>query len=137
MENTVTVEWYGPARGALLFTCHGRWSWQQMNEALRQSLQMLDTVQHKVVMVIDMRPNKGFPQGALSELRKINGNVEHDNWADGVVIIGANPFFRSIMDIFQRVKRTNKHVTTEFADDIPEMESLIVTVLERHASESA
>lgn len=132
----IAVEWNNENHTAVFFRIEGRWNWQELFDAIFGSLKMLDEVDHQVVMVLDITQIRTIPDGVLSRMRQINGRVNHKNWAKGVVLIGANLLLRSLGEIFQKVRTTNRDTPLIFVNTSEEANSAIEHILAISLSKS-
>lgn len=98
---TIRVEWDDPNQTALRYTYEGSWNWDEFQQARRQARLMLDTVDHKVDVIIDVVQTGILPNNILSRASSIPRD-RHPNEGT-VIIVGANPLIRFLYDVARRI----------------------------------
>lgn len=63
------------------------WNWNDFHKAMRRASFLLDTVQHEVDLIIDLRQSVKLPAGAFGHIRSLGAAI-HPNNPDRAVIIG-------------------------------------------------
>jgi hypothetical protein len=97
----IRVEWDDPNQTALRYTYEGSWNWDEFQQAHRQARLMLDTVDHKVDVIIDVVQTGILPNNILSRANSIPRD-RHPNEGT-VIIVGANPLIRFLYDVARRI----------------------------------
>ena len=104
MEDKISLAWANPEKTILLVTYEkDGWTWQDLYESLKQQKAMIDTVDHKVHLIVDSRKTSMFPQGGslLSGIRKIT--VERHTRQGHIVTVGAHGIVRVMSQIVERL----------------------------------
>src|SRR5262245_59618058 len=73
-----TVQWDDANQTAILCSLIGRWTWQEVKEALEEIFALLDTVDYDVHLIFYTRNQSYVPTGALSHVRQLV-NLYHPN----------------------------------------------------------
>ncbi|HLV34584.1 MAG TPA: hypothetical protein VKY59_05715 [Spirillospora sp.] len=63
------------------------WNWNDFHKAMRRASFLLDTVQHDVDLLIDLRQSVKLPAGALGHIRSLGAAI-HPNNPDRAAILG-------------------------------------------------
>ncbi len=97
----VTVEWDNEEKTIIRMTMVGHWTWDEMYVATAEGDRMLDTIQHRVGVIIDLQQSVGVPPMAMANARKVS-EKQHRN-AAMTVFVGANAFFVALWSVFSKV----------------------------------
>ena len=100
----ITVLWDNPDQSIIRFVYVGSWSFGDLFDAMQEARNLMDTVDHPVHGIIDMRESKLIPNGTLSLARNVTMR-KHPNQGKSV-IVGANGFVRTLYDVYRKVYRT-------------------------------
>ncbi len=98
----IRVGWESDAHKTIVVTYERIWTWEEFAASKVQIDSLLQSVDHTVNIISDSRQSAGLPRGnALAVLSRsfqsAPGNI-------GVVaVLGANPFFKSLLQILQTV----------------------------------
>lgn len=106
-------------------TVRGDWTWDMMESALAQAIGMMDSVDHKVHYIIDIREGRLDLAGALKQAQQAATPETHHN--EGVkVVVGANFMIRTLYSAYrQMVERMGKDQEFLFADTPDDARTLI------------
>ncbi|MFN8371807.1 MAG: hypothetical protein U0694_02875 [Anaerolineae bacterium] len=97
------VKWESEEQKVIVFTFENYWTLDEYYDVLKQSNVMMDQVQHKVNMIIDVRASKSVPSGFMSALRTVS---KHPHANSGkVAMIGMSPFIRAFILAVRQVLR--------------------------------
>jgi hypothetical protein len=105
----VKVSWKDETKSVILFEVYGYYTWADIHAAVEQQHTLMDTVQHKVCTIIDMRNTTLLPSGSLPNLRRLIGQP-HAHSATKI-IVGANTI---IQVIFESAGRTYETFPDEY-----------------------
>jgi hypothetical protein len=83
----VDFVWDDDAHTILRVTATMPWNWNDFHKAMRRASFLLDTVNHDVDLVIDLRQSLKLPAGALGHIRSLGAAI-HPNNPDRAVILG-------------------------------------------------
>lgn len=93
---SITVAWDNPEKTILRQTYTGRWTWNQFYAASEQTRDLMDSVDHRVDILIDMRHSSTLPQNAMSHI----GVVERRHRNQGrIVAVGVNQLIQLMFRI--------------------------------------
>lgn len=98
---SVTTEWHDDHKTVILYTVSDPWTWDEMYKGIDDCYAMMETVQHSVDTIFDIRESNGLPPSALANIRTLNRR-RHEN-SRHVVVIGLRAFHRSILNTFARL----------------------------------
>ena len=98
----ISVKWQNDDKQTLLVSYDPVWTWDDFAASKVEIDSHLNSVTHKVNIISDSRQSSGLPRGnALAVLSRsfqsAPGNIGM------VVVLGANPFFKSLLQILQTV----------------------------------
>jgi hypothetical protein len=124
---SIIVDWYNDNHTEIVHTYIGDWTWDELFAALDQIMQLMDSVNHTVNVIINMRQSQRMPtMFAPSSLRKIAYAAPTHHRNSGLfVILGANAFIKGMFSIFSKLY---PHVAEryQFIEDEEQLESLLL-----------
>ncbi|MBZ0293422.1 MAG: hypothetical protein K8L99_12720 [Anaerolineae bacterium] len=83
----IEYRWDNDAQTVIRMVVDGTWNWNDFHKNLRRMTFWLDSVDHPVELVIDLRASHKLPAGAFGHIRSLGKKI-HPNGRDRVVIIG-------------------------------------------------
>lgn len=101
---SISVDWENEEKTSVIFEFENRWDWTEFYNALAEGNGMLDQIDYKVGVIIDLRNSSIVPKGALTQINGMRNRV-HPN-IDLTILFGANRLLQSIYDIFQKIRPT-------------------------------
>jgi len=102
---SITVVWDNPEQTILRYIYNGQWNLDNFYHALQESREMMDTVNHRVGLIIDVQNSKLVPNGVLSHGKNVSLR-KHPNQGKSI-IVGASGFVRTLFDVYKKVYRTS------------------------------
>ncbi len=121
----IRVIWDNEDRTILRYVYEGRWDQADFNKAYAEAKTMLDSVNHKVGIIIDVQKSHLIPNGIISRSRNL---VTTPSLNEGTnVIVGANGFIRSLVDTFTKIWRHGplEHRQIIFASTLEEARKML------------
>jgi hypothetical protein len=101
----MNVMWDNPEKTVILYTIHGRWTWDELYETLDAGRDLMDNVSHdKVDFIVDMTDCKLLPENALSNFARM-ANKPHPK-SGRMVMAGATSFIRALLNVMGKYKAT-------------------------------
>jgi hypothetical protein len=98
----ILVEWENETHKTILVTYERIWTWEDFASSKVQIDTRLNSVPHTVNIISDSRQSAGLPNGnALSVLSRSFQSAPSNIGL--VVVLGANPFFKALLQILQTV----------------------------------
>lgn len=118
----ITILWDNEEKTIIRYVYEGRWVWDDLHHARVQVHEMLNTVNHPVGIIVDVRESTLVPNGALSQGRQFATTSPTTHPNEGrTIIVGANTFLRSMYDLFRKIYTTlSGNLDVDFA---PTLES--------------
>lgn len=114
----IQVGWQDEGKRVIRCAVSGRWTWDELQIALNKTIKLMDSVEHKVDFIIDLR-NGSFvlnPFSLLGQARSVATPETHRNEGTKVVI-GANGMVQTAYDTYRRViAAMGKNQVFHFAD---------------------
>ncbi|MCA0458964.1 MAG: hypothetical protein LCI00_33755 [Chloroflexi bacterium] len=121
----ISVVWDNPERTIIRFIYNGQWSLDNFYQALNESHQMMDSVDFRVGIIIDMENSKLVPNGVLSHGKNVSMR-KHQNQGKSV-IVGAGGLVRTLFDVYRKVYRTSFDDTAyHFVSNLDEARTLLL-----------
>ena len=104
---SIQVVWDNDEKTIIRYTYQGQWTWDELAAVLEEAYALLDTVDHPVDFIIDLRQSVLLPKDALRHGERVAQAV-HPNEGRSVVV-GANMLVSRLADVFYKIyRRTSK-----------------------------
>lgn len=102
----------------------GDWDWKMFQEAQQQSDKLLQSVEHRVDIIGDVRNSPVLPKNAFGNYNKFQRNtLDNKGW---IILVGANPFVKSMVTIFDKLHRVSG-LGFAFADTPEEARAMLAS----------
>jgi hypothetical protein len=108
----VTVEWGDEAKTFTVTRVVGAYEPMEIADSVDDIAALMDTVDHKVSVVVDFTGAAALPRGMISHMPAIARRMGHPNGSKILVIVGASRTLRALVDIFSTVYRKVYYVET-------------------------
>ena len=102
----IKVQWDNEEKTVLRWVFEEQWNKQDYYDVNDDLHKTLDTVSHKVNVILDMRKSRDLPKGFISTLRSEQFKQPHSNLGT-MVSIGQNNFIRIFVNTFLRLYPTS------------------------------
>jgi hypothetical protein len=104
----ITVTWDDDAHTRIYYIFSGSWNWNEFDIVYADVYKMLDTVNHKVHAIVDIRQSRLLPQDTLTQMRRLTYQ-QHSN--GGItVFITDNRFAHTLYNILTGVLQKAKAI---------------------------
>lgn len=121
----VTVEWANEEHTLVHMKLIGRWTWTEVYTKSDEGWDMLETVNHKVGVIMDFRESLGVPTAGITHARSMIGR-RHPN-TGLTVFVGANSLVLRMWRIFVQLNaRLRAEQEFVFADTIDEAREILL-----------
>jgi hypothetical protein len=97
----ITTEWYNPEKTILLATFDGNWSLDDYHAFLEESSELILSVEHKVVSIIDLSTSGPPPARILSTGHRMERLDTSKNRQ--TIILGMSRQLEMVIAMFQRI----------------------------------
>jgi hypothetical protein len=98
----ILVKWENEAHKTIVVTYEREWTWDDFATSKVEIDTLLDSVSHTVNIISDSRQSAGLPGGnALAVLSRSFQSAPSNIGL--VAVLGANPFFKALLQILQTV----------------------------------
>lgn len=98
----ILVKWENEAHKTIVVTYEREWTWEDFASSKVEIDNRLNSVSHTVNIISDSRQSGGLPSGnALSVLSRSFQSAPSNIGL--VAVLGANPFFKALLQILQTV----------------------------------
>ncbi len=98
----IEIEWDNEQHSIMRFIYTDKWTWEEFYTKIDEANQLMDTVAHSCVSIIDMRNSNFLPAGAAVHIRNvIRKSMSHNN--SGIsVFLQADVIVRVMIDVLRR-----------------------------------
>src|SRR5438876_586578 len=100
---SIIVIWDDVDRTIIRHIYQGRWDWSDFYKALQEANAMMDSVNYKVGLIIDVQASGLVPSGAISRIGGLRSKAHRNSGM--AALVGTNMFVRMLYDIFQKAYR--------------------------------
>ena len=116
----ITVVWDDDAKSIIRWDFEDHWTWEEFYQGFDQSLEMAQSVTHRIDVIPETTHTEHMPPGALTQFRRVfEKSPPHMQLT---VVTGANTFGRAILNIFIRLNRIS---TWRIANTLDEARAII------------
>jgi hypothetical protein len=124
----VRVVWHNDKKTIIRYIYENRWSWEDLYTARLEVKAMLESVPHKVGIIVDVRNSSILPSGTLARAKYIASSSPTLHHNEGVtVILGASGLVRSIYDVMRKIyPYTMRERKYYFASTLEEAYSILM-----------
>ena len=123
----ISVVWDNDEKTILRYIYGKNWNWADFHSAAKEAYEMLDTVEHKVNIIMDFLNAQLVPQGAITNVQRAFSTKRHPN-INTTVIVGAsaNNFLQAIAGIGRTLSRSGANDwQLSFVATLPEAYTLL------------
>jgi len=102
----ITVRWDNNAKTIIYYHFDSAWTWDEFNAVYKDVYAMLDTVQHKVHAIVDLRTSRLLPRDTLTEMRRLTYE-QHENGGITIFITDnalARTFYSILSNVYRRAR---------------------------------
>jgi hypothetical protein len=133
---TILVNWDNAEKTTILYTIHGRWTWEDLYDALDKGRGMMDSVSHeKVDFIVDMSDCKLLPDNALSNFARMTNKPHPKNGR--MVMVGATTFVRALLNMLGRYQGANDNAkAVKAVPSVEEARNVIAAYRQQDAQNS-
>lgn len=123
----IQVVWENDEHTVLRYVIEDPWSWDDLGNAFRQMHAMMDTVDHKVHSIMDMRKTRNIPTNAFTQIKRAGVNDPgHPNHSRLTVFVGASLFAKALLSVIGRTYRTlNEYNDFRFVETVEQAHALL------------
>lgn len=101
---SIPVSWFNDEKTIIQYKFDGRWGWDDLYKAIDEAVVLLDSVSHRVDIMLDLTKSESVPSLNANGLKYVANapTTTHPNM--GIfVMVGMKPFIRISFDIFSRM----------------------------------
>lgn len=98
----IQIEWANDEKSIVRFIYEQKWTWEEFYTKIDEANELMDTVEHACVSIIDMRNSNHLPAGAAVHIRNvIRRSMSHNN--SGIsVFLQADVIVRVMIDVLRK-----------------------------------
>lgn len=123
----IELVWDNDGKTILRYIYGRNWTWADFNTAAKDAYNLLDTVDHKVSIIMDFQNANIIPQGAITQVQRAFSTPRHDNILTTVIVgSSANTFLQAIAGVGRKLTRSNDWQLT-FVTNLPEAYALVAS----------
>jgi hypothetical protein len=101
----IDVNWDNETKTIIRYLYKNGWNWDDYFAAIKSAGELLDTVDHKVDIIMDFHNANLIPQGAITQVQRAFSHPRHPN-IRLTIFVGANAFIRAIEGIGRKLAPT-------------------------------
>ena len=98
----ITTEWYDTEKTIIRNIHDGSWTWNEFHKAISDIEEMLETVPHRVMIIVDISKSSVMPAGVPSQFSKLRNFWTHPK-IEGAIMVGMSRFVQVFFSIFIKV----------------------------------
>lgn len=114
------MRWHDETQKVILYDFPRQWGWADLFSAIEAAAALMDTVDHKISVVLDLTKSHTIPNLNLASMQKLvtAPTTSHPNMTY-FYIVGAKGYIRTMMDIFGRLfpKAIQQYKTASSVED--------------------
>lgn len=107
---TVQSFWDNEEKTIIRYVCEPGWTWEDFFAAKKYANQLMDTVPHKIGVIIESASTDGLPGNVLLQTRK-GMRTKHPSTII-IVLIVTNPFLRTMANTLRAISPQMGHYFT-------------------------
>lgn len=120
----VQVQWDNEEHKIVRYTFQRGWSWPDLHHALDEAGKLINTVSHRVDVIMDISSANLVPQGALSQINRAYNNPKPPN-IGVTVIVAPNSFMSAMVSMAKKIWGNKTNWQLEFVQTIGEAYQII------------
>jgi hypothetical protein len=99
---TIRVNWHNDSKTIIQFAQGAVWTWEEFDEAVDRTVALMNTVSHRVDVIVDMTANPMPPDmHALGRIQRAQ-HMQPRNFGQ-VIVVSQDPFMARVGGVFIRV----------------------------------
>jgi hypothetical protein len=91
---SIKVAWDNPEQTIISFDFEGRWDWDELYAASDQATRMLDSTDHMVDFIMDIRETQQIPKDFMSHAERVASGSHPRRGV--MIVVGANGLLRTL-----------------------------------------
>ena len=123
----IELVWDNEAKTILRYIYGRSWTWADFSMAAKEAYTILDSVEHKVSIIMDFQNANIIPQGAITQVQRAFSTPRHANILTTVIVgSSSNTFLQAIAGVGRKLTRSNDWQLT-FVANLPEAYALVAS----------
>lgn len=119
---SVHVQWDNEDRTIILWSFVGRWTWGEYEDALAAAVTMLDTVDHKVDYVYDVRLMSILPPDVVTRFK--TKYLKQPEKTGRFIAVGVDDYLRLVWNTFTDLPYA-RHLRVDYADTLEDARKIL------------
>ena len=120
----VQVDWDNEEQKIVRYTFEQGWSWPDLHQALDDAGKLINTVSHRVDVIMDISSANLVPKGALSQINRAYNNPKPPNIGI-TIIVAPNSFMSAMVNMAKKIWGGKSDWQLEFVNTIGEAYQII------------
>jgi hypothetical protein len=120
----ILVDWANETHNTILVKYERLWTWSDFAAAKVEIDRRLNSVNYTVDIISDSHNSGGLPRGNALNVFASSFQSAPNN-IGMVIVVGANPFFKSLLQILQTVSMNHAAKNIRFSKSLEDAQSLI------------
>jgi ABC-type glycerol-3-phosphate transport system substrate-binding protein len=126
----IELYWDNDEQTVILVEMQGKWTWDEMYEALQKVKRITDRSPVVLGAILDLTHGASFPGGSPFNATTYGHGQRVLKMGEGgtgpIAVVGANPFFRKVFEVFLSMDR-DKLAHIRFVDTLEEAGAFMAT----------
>lgn len=97
----ISVAWHNSEKNVLVMTMATPWSWEEYHQKTAEMYDLLDSVGHKVDVLLDFTESIHLPPNAFSHLCNLDRKTHSNRGA--VILVGFSKYLQVIADVLVKL----------------------------------
>ena len=120
----VQVQWDNEEQKIVRYKFEQGWAWPDLHHALDEAGKLINTVSHRVDVIMDISNANLVPQGALSQINRAYNNPKPPNIGI-TIIVAPNSFMSAMVNMAKKIWGNKTEWQLEFVNTIGEAYQII------------
>jgi len=114
----IDIVWDNPDQTILRYVFRQRWTWADLHNAMKEASRQMETVTHKVDIIMDVTQASLIPSGAIAQAQKAFATPKHHN-AGITIVVSSSSFAQTLVAVGRKLSgRAAQNWEMEFANSI-------------------
>ena len=114
----IDIIWDNPDQTILRYVFKPRWTWADLHNAMKEASRQMETVNHKVDIIMDVTQASLIPSGAIAQAQKAFATPKHGN-AGITVVVSSSSFAQTLVAVGRKLSgRAAQNWEMEFATNV-------------------
>lgn len=98
----IDVIWDNPEQTILRYVFKPRWNWNDLHTAMKEATLLMDEIDHRVDIIMDVSSASLIPSGAIAQAQKAFATPKHAN-AGITVVVSTSSFAQALVAVGRKL----------------------------------